>query len=125
VTRRLPSHVGDVRWAAFLDANRVVSTGWDATIRVTDLRTGAQRVFGGLDHGGSLSSSAASPDGRYVVTAGFNQPFRCWDLRTGTIVAEFGGFGGRNTESVAFSRDGRLILTGRSDGRVTLWRFEP
>ena len=104
------------------DGATLASGGADATIRLWNSASGAQKRT--LDRGGGaiLSSLAFSPDGATLASGGSDGGVRFWDALTGEPRGAFPEHSLPVT-SVAFSPDGRLLASGSQDKTVTVRRL--
>ena len=90
----LEGHRGGVRASGFsADGTRLVSGGYDGTVRVWDARTGDPLLT--LEgHRGWVWASGFSADGTRLVSGGEDGTVRVWDARTGDPVLTLEGHRG-------------------------------
>jgi WD40 repeat protein len=99
-------HDGPVYSVAFsADGKRIVSGGWDHTVRVWDVTNGSEVQQ--FLHDGTPYRAAFAGKGDKVVGGGRDMGFKCWDLETGKQVNS-GNFPRSSTE--ALSPDGENYL---------------
>jgi WD40 repeat protein len=103
------------------DGKRIVSGGYDKTIRLWDVATGTQIGEPLRGHMRWVTSVAFSPDGKQIVSGSFDNTIRLWDAATGTQIGEppLGHKGA--VLSVAFSPDGKRIVSGSEDKTIRIW----
>ena len=113
-----------VRQAIFFpdDNNRVLSGGWDRTLRIWDM-AGREPVQI-IRTPEPITAIAILPDNRRAVTAGANGRIRLWDLAKGAQVHELGGHEGEVT-AIDVSPDGRYALSTSYDFTARLWKLPP
>jgi WD40 repeat protein len=98
------------------DGAHALSGGWDRTLKLWDVATGALiRTFQAQSD--RISSVAFSPDGARVLSGCYDGTLKLWDAATGAIIRTFRHSG--EVTSVAFSplprltgdivRDNRLV----------------
>lgn len=130
------SHTGiTLRLAVTPDERRLVTAGFDKTVRVWDVATGEQlrRFFlpvrDGLD--GAIEAMALSPDGERLALGGGifglgkGRSIVVMSMRDGQIQRTLSGFN-LNPRVLAWSRDGRHLATGTNgnDGPTAIHVFD-
>jgi WD40 repeat protein len=126
-------HSSTIRGLMFTpEGDRLVSLGWDKTIRVWDVESGflLKTLRGHMDEGpeGTLYTGALSPDGRTLAVAGFlaheqGDPYgliRLIDIDSGKQKALLEGHT-HVVFSLAFSADGKWLASGSADSAVRVW----
>lgn len=106
------------------DGQRLVTGGYDKTIRLWDLK-GKQLKQWNSDQGAVLSISF-SPDGQRLASTGDNGITHLWDLKQAQKLEEFRGNIEGNRPwvmSASFSPDGQHLVTGEKGGTVRLWNL--
>lgn len=101
------------------DGNRVLTCGWDATVRLWDFATGAQLACL-RDHKEFVGAVAFAPDGRTAASGGGDQVIRIWDLEKGIVMHRLHGHS-FTVHALQFSADGSRLLSGSGDSTVQLW----
>lgn len=100
------------------DGTRLISVGWDATIRLWDVEKGeeAGSIKG---HKKGIRSIAGSADGKLLATAG-DRELKIWDAEKKELLSDLGP---ENTGAkfLAMSPDGAWLVTIARDGSARLW----
>ncbi|MEZ4664068.1 MAG: BTAD domain-containing putative transcriptional regulator [Caldilineaceae bacterium] len=117
--RTLAGHTSDVHALAFSpDGKMLASAGYDRTIYVWDIASGAiLQQFNG--HDGYVYSLAFSPDGRLIASGSDDQTVRLWEVHSPKC-SILRGHAGR-VYGVAFHPQGQLLATCSADQTVRLW----
>ena len=115
----LSLHRGPVYGVAFSpDGTKVVSSGWDGTVRVWDSTTGElQRTI--TAHADTVYSVSFGGGGKWVASAGADGFVKVWETDSGKEV--FAYHGGRAFHVVRFAADGITLAAGSRDGNVRVW----
>jgi WD40 repeat protein/tRNA A-37 threonylcarbamoyl transferase component Bud32 len=110
---------GGVSGVAFLRDRRVVSTGFDGSLRVwtSDLRRAL--ASGQSTEIQSLACSDEKPP--RAVTGGRNGALRVWNLETGAEAYQPARGHRAYVSTITVSPDGTKVLTGSSDETLRLW----
>jgi WD40 repeat protein len=116
---RLAGHAGTLSGVALSsDEERIVSTAYDATLRVWDLDFKRQRLL--ITGDAEISSLAILHGGGTAVTASLDRNVRSWDLtdRRETVIV---GAHDRFITSLALSPDSRQLVSAGGDGGLRAW----
>src|SRR5262249_39695608 len=104
------------------DSRRVLSSGYDNTVRLWDAETRKEiRQFTG--HKGLVHGLAFSADGRHIVTSGSDGTFRLWDAESGKEIRTFKGHKGP-VRGVAIFPDGKQRPSCGQDGTRRLCKVD-
>jgi hypothetical protein len=117
-------HVGPVSAAGLLqNHNDLVSGGWDTTIRVWDLKTGAHRKQIKGNHSPCV---AIDPEER-ILAVGGGEKVDLWDTSTYARILTFGRFPGRVGSIVFHPVKPALLVSvgehGGDPGKIELWKL--
>jgi WD40 repeat protein len=104
----------------------IVSGGWDGTVRVWDLASGAPHVEPLRGHDVQVNSVALGTLGgrSVIVSGGWDGTLRVWDLASGaTHGAPLRGHEGEVSSVALGTLDGQSVIVsgGRDDATVRLW----
>ena len=101
------------------DGRRIVSGGYDNTVKVWDVDTGKELMML-KGHTARVFSITVSPDGEWITSGSYDKIVRIWNASTGSEVITLSGHSDR-VVSVAFSPDGRGIVSGSLDNTIRVW----
>src|SRR5207248_2350830 len=115
------------------DGRRAVSASYDGTVRLWDVKTGAQlQCFRG--HAENVNTAVISPDGAYVFSAGgvpqegYSSPtspakdptIRQWKTKDGNEERQLSGHT-HLVRRLALSEDGSRLLSASYDSTCRVW----
>ncbi|MFI5980841.1 NB-ARC domain-containing protein [Streptomyces sp. NPDC051555] len=118
--RTLEGHTSAVRaCAASPDGRWLASAGFDRSLRIWNVATGATRQV--LDgHTGWIWGCAWTPDGASIASAGDDGSVRVWDVRSGICRTVSTGHEGA-VMSCAVAPDGTWLASTGVDGTIRVW----
>jgi WD40 repeat protein len=123
--RQFAGHTDLIRdLAVSPDGRRLLSSGFDNTLRVWDVATG-QELRRWDAHGGQRVFTAAflPGDGRRAISGGSDKMLRLWDVSNGQPLRTYQGHA-EGVDHLAVSPDGRLLASGGPDQAVFVWEVE-
>jgi WD40 repeat protein len=98
-----------------------VNEGSDATLRLWDLETKAERALTG--HTGHILGLAFHPGGKLVATASWDGTVRLWGVTPeGQAVRTFDFRSARLAYCATFTPEGRHLIAGLDDGTIAILR---
>ena len=98
---------------------RLVSSGFDGTVRLWNAQTGEPLGAPLKGHKDGVHSVAFSPDGTRLVSGGADGTVRLWNTQTGEPLGA--PLKGHGFDSVAFSPDGTRLVSVGLYGTLRLW----
>ncbi|MDP7019304.1 MAG: WD40 repeat domain-containing protein [Pirellulaceae bacterium] len=103
------------------DSQRLVSSGWDNTARVWDVKTGRQLLkIDGPEKAKAVQAALYSPDGARIVSVTRDETIQIRDAANGRLLGSAIG-SDKAVRGLAISPDGKLAATCGSEGVVKLW----
>jgi WD40 repeat protein len=113
-------HNATASCAAFsADGGRIVSCGWDRTMRVWDA-AGGQQLMCLTKHSQRVNSVAISPDGRRLVSGACDGDILLWGAEGGDLLGRT-SLGSDWPAAVTFSPDGAYVVSGSHRGKLQVW----
>jgi WD40 repeat protein/serine/threonine protein kinase len=100
------------------DGKRVAAWGDDRTLKMWDVKTGAE--VSSVQHEVAGPNLVIHPDGRRLFVTDMSGSVSMMDLATGRILRKYRGHSQR-IGGLACSRDGRLLVSGSFDQTVRVW----
>jgi WD40 repeat protein/serine/threonine protein kinase len=116
VFARHPAAVAAV--AFFADGQRLVTAGWDQSVRIWEVASGRQLAHCS-GHEGYVLAVAVSNDGARVASASLDQTLRLWQPDGALERVLIGHLAG--VAAVAWSPDGRVLASGGWDATLRTW----
>ena len=122
--KELKGHRAQVSSLAFSpDGNTVLTTSFDSTARLWDVKTGKSlRVF---RHTSPILAGAYSPDGKTIVTGSWFGKICVWSIKKGKLLRELQAPSDGTITAVAYSPDGKTIVTGSEARRPIIISKSP
>lgn len=118
-TQTLTGHKEMIEAAEFsTDATRIVSAGWDATVRIWDVTKG-EGIAELKGHKRGVSTVSQSADGKRLAS-GNAREFKLWDGEKKEQLADLGGEN-NGAKQVAMSPDGAWLVSIARAGTAHLW----
>jgi WD40 repeat protein len=117
---------GEIRWdvklktsfsgkvAITLDGKHCITAGNDKTVRLFDLRNGAEIHLIGK-HAGYVQGLAVLPDGQRVLTASRDRTICLWDIHSAKLLATLSGHR-KEIRALGITVDGRMAISAGGDG---------
>jgi WD40 repeat protein len=108
--------------AVSADGENLVSGSRDATVRLWDTRTGAEKFV--FKVGVQVLDVAISLDGRLVAaTSAMDNSVKVWNAITGKLIRELGPHD-KQIQCIAFSPDARYLAAGSDAATVIVWHVD-
>jgi WD40 repeat protein len=121
--QRLKGHQSTISGLVFApDGHRLLSSSWDATVRLWDMDSGKQ--LDTLEFNGPVLSVAVSPGGRQIALGRLDGTVEVWDLDTHKCVGTFSHHTKGQIHTVAFSPNGQQVISGSQDQTICLWNLQ-
>ncbi|MCP4712996.1 MAG: hypothetical protein GY869_30580, partial [Planctomycetes bacterium] len=121
----LKGHTANIVRLHFIPpGKKLISAGWDGTVRRWDLATARGEII--IDQPGMvINDLALSPDNRQIALASSDQTIQIWqmeslDQKPAELLNSFKG-SEDNISSLAWSPDGRLLASVGDDKKIDVW----
>ncbi|KAI9030913.1 WD40-repeat-containing domain protein [Phycomyces nitens] len=119
-TNTLTGHAGDVYSVKYHpNENHLVTGGYDKTVRLYDLVTGAT-VKSFLGHQLAVTKTIFNPLGNLVISGSKDNTIKFWDIVSGLCIRTISSHLGEVT-SVEMNSSGTLLLSSSKDNSNRLW----
>ena len=104
------------------DGSKLVSSSYDSTVRVWDVKSGKE-LFTLGDRNSWKLKARFSPDGKLLASADMNFTIKLWDAFSGRALQTLKGHA-NSVYIMAFSPDGKRLASGSDDHTVRLWDLQ-
>ncbi len=104
------------------DGKRIVSSGWDNTVRVWDADKGTE-IHTLTGHKSAVTSVSYRADGKRIVSGSADNTVKVWDADTGIETCTLTGHT-KCVNSVSYSPDGKRIVSGSGDNTARVWDMD-
>jgi WD40 repeat protein len=101
------------------DGFRLVSAGFDSTVRLWDSESGACLTVLAA-HTGKVQDCAWSPDGDRIASASDDKTLIIWDANAGTRLTTLSGHS-NSVSACVWLAGGRRIVSASADGTFRIW----
>lgn len=106
------------------DSQKLLSSGWDNTARVWDVKTGRLLLkLDGPKDATAVQAALFSPNGFRIISVTREETIQIWDGALGNLLASVDG-DDKAVSGLAISSDGKLAATWGSQGTIKLWNIE-
>ncbi|KIK38588.1 hypothetical protein CY34DRAFT_809182 [Suillus luteus UH-Slu-Lm8-n1] len=101
---------------------RIITCSMDDSLRLWDLKSGAQVGEEWRDEGdeAGIETMALSPNGETIASGSIDGTVRLWDIEMGKVVLKWKGHSDDMT-SLCWSPDGERVVSGSLDGTARVW----
>ncbi|KAG2045523.1 WD40 repeat-like protein [Suillus hirtellus] len=121
--KTIRGHTQAVRGVAHLPGRqRIITCSHDSSLRLWDLKSGAQIGSEWRDEGdkAAIIAMSLSPNGKTIASGSNDGTVRLWDVETGKVVVKWKGHTS-HVRSVCWSPNGGRVVSGSSDGTARVW----
>ena len=106
------------------DSQRLLSSGWDNTARVWDVKTGGLFLkLNGPKNAQAVQAALFSPDGSRIISVTRDETIQIWDATHGKLVTSVEG-SDKAAGGLAISSGGKLVATWGDEGVIKLWDIQ-
>jgi WD40 repeat protein len=102
------------------DETKIAIAGYNGSIRIIDVNTGAT-VLNISAHTGSVLAVDYSSDGMYLASASMDGRVKIWNAQTGALVRNIAAHTGQ-VNTIKFSPDNQYIASGGNDKNINIWK---
>ncbi|KAG1785362.1 WD40-repeat-containing domain protein [Suillus plorans] len=124
--KTIRGHTKAVTGVAHLPGGQhIITCSFDSSLRLWDIRSGAQVGSEWRDEGDEarINAMSLSPNGKTIVSGSSDRTVRLWDVETGKVVIKWKGHTAF-VRSVCWSPNGRRVVSGSQDGTARVWDVE-
>jgi WD40 repeat protein len=131
----LRGHTDDITSAVYTaDGRRIVTAGWDRTIKLWDVAQDAPDLWVGefqrlLGHPSHVFRPAVLPGGKRAISGGDDGMIRVWDIASGHELRRWVGSDPQSDRlakiyGLAVTPDGERVVAGGDDSVIRVWEIE-
>ncbi|HEY8399745.1 MAG TPA: caspase family protein, partial [Cytophagaceae bacterium] len=104
------------------DANTMLTSSWDGTVRVWNVATGMMKKKL-LVEKGEVHAAIFTHDGKYIISAGNDRTIRVWDYEQAKVIRKLEGHTAE-VSNLTLDKTGKMLVSVSVDGSIKFWNLE-